>query len=340
MAEPDPRTLICFSGGKDSTAMLLRMLELGEKIHGIAFADTKREFPELYDYIEFMQGYLDEHYPHLRAEGVVIEMLEPVHDFDEWMNGKAERGRHEGKVRGLPLHTFPCWYARNAKLRPLENKKRDGNFDISCVGIAIDESHRTSLVDPGLRYPLCEWGWTEQDCIEYLEKLGIPNPLYKVFARLGCFHCHKQGLASWWGVWKNYPDLWQKSVKLDEAGAAIDGRRLRPDSTPLTDLAERFEKGFVPEGKYEGDCQTCKAVAFNAVGLVGMEEFFEIDDALEKDFIIKQARADAFKRAAEKKRREKDTKHDGLNLKRTKQTMDSMFDCTTDEDDDGGVCEI
>lgn len=331
MTDPEKRTLVCFSGGKDSTAMLLRMLEIGEPVHGIAFADTLREFPELYEYIEFIQGYLDEHYPQLRKDGIVIEMLQPVHDFDEWMNGKAERGRHEGKVRGLPLHTFPCWYARNAKLRPLENHKRDGKFDVSCVGIAIDESHRTSLVDPGLRYPLCEWGWTEPDCIKYLEDKGIPNPLYKVFARLGCFHCHKQGLASWWGVWKNYPDLWQQSVALDEAGAAIDGRRLRSDSEPLTDLAKRFEGGFVPEGKYEGDCQTCKAVAFNAVGLVGMDEFFEIDDTIEKDFMIRAARIAQYKREGEIKRGHLENRHDGLKLNQTKKTMDSMFDCTTDE---------
>ena len=44
--------VVAFSGGKDSTAMLLRMLELGEHIDEIVFADPLFEFPELYDYLK------------------------------------------------------------------------------------------------------------------------------------------------------------------------------------------------------------------------------------------------------------------------------------------------
>ena len=43
--------LVSFSGGKDSTAMLLGMLERGMQIDCILFCDTGLEFPEMYDHI-------------------------------------------------------------------------------------------------------------------------------------------------------------------------------------------------------------------------------------------------------------------------------------------------
>ena len=37
--------LVSFSGGKDSTALLLRMLELGMKVDEVLNCDTYMEFP-------------------------------------------------------------------------------------------------------------------------------------------------------------------------------------------------------------------------------------------------------------------------------------------------------
>jgi len=39
--------IVAFSGGKDSTAMLLRMIELKKPIDVILFADTGLEYPEM-----------------------------------------------------------------------------------------------------------------------------------------------------------------------------------------------------------------------------------------------------------------------------------------------------
>ena len=51
--------LVSFSGGKDSTAMLLRMIEEGFPIDAILFFDTGKEFPGLYRHIDKIEKYSD-----------------------------------------------------------------------------------------------------------------------------------------------------------------------------------------------------------------------------------------------------------------------------------------
>lgn len=50
--------IVSFSGGKDSTLMLLMMLEKGMSVDDIIFADTGMEFQELYDYIDRIERYI------------------------------------------------------------------------------------------------------------------------------------------------------------------------------------------------------------------------------------------------------------------------------------------
>lgn len=50
--------IVSFSGGKDSTAMLLMMLEKNMPIDEIIFCDTGKEFPQMYDYIDKVQKYM------------------------------------------------------------------------------------------------------------------------------------------------------------------------------------------------------------------------------------------------------------------------------------------
>jgi len=51
--------IVSFSGGKDSTAMLLMMIEKGMQIDEIVFCDTTKEFPQLYKHIENVKQYIN-----------------------------------------------------------------------------------------------------------------------------------------------------------------------------------------------------------------------------------------------------------------------------------------
>lgn len=50
--------IVQFSGGKDSTAMLLMMLEKYMQVDDIIFCDTGKEFPEMYEHINKVREYI------------------------------------------------------------------------------------------------------------------------------------------------------------------------------------------------------------------------------------------------------------------------------------------
>jgi len=191
-----------WSGGKDSTAMLLRMIEIGEPIHKITFADTLLEFQEMYDYIDLIS-------PHLPIKPTITT---PDNNFLEWFFGLFTRGQKKGEIRGFPFVVSPCWYQREAKVKPMERENKEA--DVICIGYAKGEEKR-NMKDVRFRYPLQEWGWTEKDCIKYLKNKGLENPLYKYFDRLGCFLCHKQPKKNWYTIYKLNRTLFNFALMLE-----------------------------------------------------------------------------------------------------------------------------
>jgi len=240
--------IVAFSGGKDSTAMLLRMIELDIQIDEIVFADTLFEFPELYEYIERVEKHI----------GRKITILKPHPDlFKKWFYGKLTRGKIKGRTRGFPLRLYPCFWTREAKIKPLAKIKDKG--DITYIGIAYDEQDRMSEVDGNLRYPLVDWKWTEQDCIDYLNKKNMFNPLYVNFDRLGCWHCPKQSIKSLYVLWKNYPELWKELIWWDNENVRLTGMNIK--EKPIIEIQKDFENGKMPKKLPKYDCWNgCESV--------------------------------------------------------------------------------
>jgi len=252
--------ILSYSGGKDSTAMLLRMLELGEQIDRIVFADTGFEFPELYEYIKRIEKHI----------GREIEIVKPSKSFESWAWGKITRGKQEGKIRGFPMVVNPCYWTREAKIIPMEKLEKEA--ECFYVGIAYDEQQRVRD-NPKIRYPLVEWKWTEADCITYLNKKGLLNPLYVNFNRLGCWMCPKQGEGSLFVLWKNYPELWKKLKEYEKKNYELTGRFLK--MKPL----QEYEEVFSMRGK--PSCGVAKYSCWE--GCEGVKKaFYEEQDDLNK----------------------------------------------------------
>jgi len=242
------KKFVSFSGGKDSTAMLIRLLELEEQIDGIYFADTGFEFPELYEYIKKIEKYT----------GQEIKIIKPKNSFSHWFYGKVTRGNFKGKVRGFPMYVNPCFWAREAKIKPLQKLRKKA--DIFYIGIAFNEIERMSK-DENIRYPLIEWKWTEQDCINYLNKKGLFNPLYANFNRLGCYFCPKQSISSLYVLWKNYPELWNKMQFWEKENIKYCNRTIK--EKPLSNYEKDFKQGKKPKNQSKYECWNgCEGVKY------------------------------------------------------------------------------
>ena len=64
--------VVSLSGGKDSTAMLLMMLEKGMPVDDILFCDTGLEFPGLYAHLDKVEQYI----------GRPITRIQAPHSFE------------------------------------------------------------------------------------------------------------------------------------------------------------------------------------------------------------------------------------------------------------------
>jgi len=238
--------IVNFSGGKDSTAMLLRMIELGEKIDYIVFADTGYEFPLLYDYISMIE----------KRIGREIKILKPSSSFDSWRFGKLSRGKNKGEIRGFPQVITPCYWMREAKFKSIQDFCKKFPHKVNYLGIASDEKDRVQK-DDSLRYPLIEWGWSEEDCIDYLQKHDLMNDLYNHFSRIGCWMCPKQSDYSKYMLWKHYRYLWDKLREMEQENLRDTNRGIFIKS--ISSYDKFFEQGgsYKDKGKI---CFECKGI--------------------------------------------------------------------------------
>ena len=223
--------IVSWSGGKDSTAMLLRMIELNYKIDEIIFVDIRfneeigGELPEMYEYIDQVEKYINRPITRIKSE----------YTFKDYFYKKYEKGKRKGSIYGFP-HTLGGWCNSRLKIKPINKYKREVGDCLMYVGIAADEPKRLARMQKNEISPLAEWGWTEQDCLQYLKEKGLENPLYRKFKRTRCWFCPKQNKKSLEIVYRDYPELWQMLLDMEKDSPVM----FKPNTT-LKELTEEFE---------------------------------------------------------------------------------------------------
>ena len=183
------------------------LLEKDYPIDEVVFADTKYEFPEMYDHIEKVRLRLEKDYPK-----VLFITLRTTQSFEKWFYGEYTRGKSKGQRRGFPKVVLPCYWSRESKYLLLEKYMKDS---IRYIGIASDEPKRykEANLEKGYRYPLYDWGVTEAQCLQYLKDNDLLSPIHLMFKRTGCWWCPKQSRGSLLTLCENYPDLWKQLKK-------------------------------------------------------------------------------------------------------------------------------
>ena len=203
------------SGGQDSTAMTLRLLELGYPVDYVVFSDTTLEFDEMYEYIDKLDVFFQRKY------GIAITRLKPKASYEQWVFGEITRGEGEGTIRGVPAITSMCYWRREAKEMPFKRwvkdiGLKDGEYKI-YVGYTYREYERWKNNDTYSNIsPLVEWKWNEPEVQQYLKENMMENKLYRHFERTGCAICQKQSLEAKYQLYKNYNQKWQKMIDIED----------------------------------------------------------------------------------------------------------------------------
>lgn len=208
-----------FSGGKDSTAMVLHMIERGDHLDEVMFCDTTMEFPAMLRHVEKVKWVVED-------AGLKFTTLRAEHDFEYYLTQhpavRSEDHIHHGKPGyGWP-GVFSRWCTKQMKVKLMNDHLRDlrERYQLrQYVGIAADESYRLERENnqgANMRYPLMEWGWTEADALAYCNRFGYDwEGLYDIFSRVSCWCCPLQPLEELRKLRSLYPDLWERLQDLD-----------------------------------------------------------------------------------------------------------------------------
>ena len=237
-------TTAFWSGHANSSAMVLRMCEMGEPPDRVVHATTRLEFDFVYEFMEKFQK--------ICPVEIIIEDAakdRPDYEFDNFFARPWCRGKLGGEPHGFPFMSRGCWHNRNVK-QPVYNKYEKTSQEV-YTGFHVGERHRANMpFRYGVhRFPLIEWGWTAKDSLAYLKKRGIPHLGYEKygFDRLGCWLCPRQGDTELYILYKHFPDMFMKLQDMEDKsphGFRPPGKRTLEE---LVDIWERKENHTLGE---------------------------------------------------------------------------------------------
>lgn len=226
--------IISYSGGKDSTAMLLMMIDKGININEVVFCDTGLEWDEVYQVIDRIDQFLKD------TINISIIRLRPKYDFEYYLAKFQKGGGKYKHIDGLgwPGHLFR-WCTGKLKTDIFNKYVKKYDDKNIYIGIAYDERKRIKRKHNKKRqhkYPLVKWRITEQQALTYCQKRGYNwGGLYKHFKRLSCWLCPLQGLNDLKYLFNHYPEKWEELKRLDR----LSFRDYRTDYT-VDQLEEKF----------------------------------------------------------------------------------------------------
>lgn len=224
-----PRHIVSFSGGKDSTAMLLMMLERGMRVDEILAFDTGWEFPEMHKHWKQVEEYT----------GRGITVVRPKKSFEHWMLHREVQTRDGVPRRGKGWPGAVRKWCTGVKRDALHKGRRK---DLWYIGYAADESSR-ERAPKGMTFyfPLLRWGVTEAEALAYCYDRGFTwGGLYNFFPRVSCFCCPLQSLGALRGIREHFPKLWAQMLEWDsQVSPESKGFRNYKD---LHALEERFAR--------------------------------------------------------------------------------------------------
>lgn len=235
--------IVALSGGKDSTAMAIRLAEIEPREYVYICTPTGDELPEM----EFHWRKLSQ-----ILKQPILRLHDPKHPtiydlIDEFKMLPNWRAR---------------WCTRILKIEAAQQFYNLVKPAVIYVGLRADEQNRkgNKLFDADIeqRCPMQEWGWGIDAVWGYLKEKNMAIP-----RRTDCAMCFYQRIGEWWNLWNDHPEYYQRISDIeDKIGHTLLSPGKWKGSWPhkLSDLAAEFAAGRVPRGVNlapEKQCRVC-----------------------------------------------------------------------------------
>lgn len=231
------------SFGKDSLAMLLKLIELNYVIDEVIFFDTGMEFQSIYNNRDKIVDLL-------RSKNIKYTEIKDEEGFYYKMLVKPVKYKNSND-KPYPYHYGYGWcggccrWGTTYKVRAIRNYYKHTYGDepvVEYVGIALDEPDRVEN-NPLKLYPLVEWEMTEKDCLKYCYERGYDwnedgVELYQILDRVSCWCCSNKNLKELKNIYIYLPKYWQMLRGLQ---SKID-KPMKGLGKSIFDLEERFKQ--------------------------------------------------------------------------------------------------
>lgn len=207
------------SFGKDSLAMLLKLLELEYPLDEVVYFDIGVEFDSIRHNAEKMKKILDDK----NIEFTILEMKEPF----IWCMTEKPVEKRDGTMQCGYKWCGGCARWGTAMKREAinaNNRKYGDEMIVEYVGVAADERQRINRQRNGNRvkiYPLVEWEMKEADCLNYCYSHGWHwnengYELYDLLDRVSCKYCKNKNLKELRNIYHFMPEVWAELKALQD----------------------------------------------------------------------------------------------------------------------------
>lgn len=215
--------IVSYGGGVNSTAMLVGMWERDWKPSAILFADTGGENPETYEFVARFSSWLKERR---------MPKLTVVHRNSERHASLEEECHNNGTLPSKAYGNAGC--SVKWKRQPMDRwiscfaeanaAWLAGERVVRLIGIDAGEQHRGQIPETErfrYRYPLIEWGWGREECLDAIRRSGLPAPM-----KSACFFCPAMRKAEVIRLANVHPDLFKRAIAIERAASPNNGPRM------------------------------------------------------------------------------------------------------------------
>ncbi len=247
--------VMCYGGGTNSAAILVQLKNLGIRPDLITFADTGAERPKTYAHIKLMSAWCVKNgFPEITTVTQVKADGLPNYLYELCIEKKM--------LPSLAYGFKSC--SQKHKIAPQD--KFMNNFEMAIsewkggrkvkkiIGYDCGESHRIKNYDDDkyeFWYPLVDWGWNREDCVNAIVREGLPKP-----NKSACFFCPSTKIEEIKELYDTEPELIAKAIFMEDNAELTQVKGLGRNYSwrSVIDYYERQEDMFKHSPEISCDC--------------------------------------------------------------------------------------